>query len=175
VDAEEIQPVLDRAVELGGRTTQPIREIPGVVTYAVLADPAGNEIGVLKSGEGPGTSAGSGAPMDWFEILGPDPKALWAFYRDLLGWDIKEGGTEEFAYGEVHPANGSSGGIGSSPDGRPHVNAYARVEDVTTALEQAEGLGGTTIVPATKMGDGLVFGQFTDPQGTWFGVYARTG
>ena len=173
VDADDIQALLDRAEALGGRVTQPIREIPGVVTFAVFADPAGNQIGVVQSGEGPGVSEGTGAPMDWFEILGPDPKALWSFYRELFGWDVHEGGTDEFAYGEVHPERGSGGGIGSSPDGEAHVNVYARVADVPATLDRAQELGGTTIVPATKMGDGLTFGQFTDPQGTRFGVYAR--
>ena len=94
-----------------------------------------------------GVSKGDGSPVDWWEILGPDPKALWSFYRDLFGWEIEEGGTEESRYGQVSQ-EGTGGAIGSSPDGGPHVNLYARVDDLHKYLERAESLGGKTVMRA---------------------------
>ena len=64
---------------------------------------------------------------------------------------------------------GIPGGIGSSPDGRPHVNLYATVDDLQKYLDRAEALGGKTIVPPTDMG-GVQFAMLADPQGTGLGL-----
>ena len=34
----------------GGRTVMPVTEIPGMVTLAQFQDPAGNMVGIIKSG-----------------------------------------------------------------------------------------------------------------------------
>src|SRR3989442_284953 len=108
------------------------------------------------------THAGAG-------ILGGHPKALWSFYRDRFGWEIHEGGTEQFLYGEVH-GEGIGGGIGSTPDGGPHVNVYAHVDDLHKYLERAETLGGKTVMPPRDMQD-ISFAMLADPQGSVFGLY----
>jgi predicted enzyme related to lactoylglutathione lyase len=169
---DDLQETLDKAGTLGGSTVVPITEM-SVVTFAQFSDPAGNVVGLLpprgEQGEAVGVSKGDGVPVDWFEILGPDPKALWSFYRDLFGWDIHEGGTEQFLYGEVHD-EAIGGGIGSSPDGGPHVNVYARVDDLHKYLERAESLGGTTVMPPMDM-QNISFAMLADPQGSAFGLY----
>ena len=47
---EEMQAHLDKAVELGGKITMPIMEIPGAVTIAQVADPEGNVVGLVTGG-----------------------------------------------------------------------------------------------------------------------------
>lgn len=49
VEVDDLQESLDRAIGLGATVVQPSREIPGVVTLAVLTDPEGNRIGLVKS------------------------------------------------------------------------------------------------------------------------------
>lgn len=52
VEVKDLQAALDKAESLGGKTVLPPREIPGVVTFAVMSDPEGNVIGlVLADGE----------------------------------------------------------------------------------------------------------------------------
>jgi predicted enzyme related to lactoylglutathione lyase len=168
---DDLQETLDKAGTLGGSTVVPITEM-SVVTFAQFSDPAGNVVGLLPpptDRDGGGVSEGDGVPVDWFEILGPDPKALWSFYRDLFGWEIHEGGTEQFLYGEVHH-EGIGGGIGSTPDGRPHVNVYAHVDDLHKYLERAESLGGKTVMPPMDM-QNISFAMLADPQGSAFGLY----
>ena len=169
---DDLQAALDKAETLGGSTVVPITEM-SVVTFAQFSDPAGNLVGLLPpprdQSEGGGPSEGDGVPVDWFEILGPDPKALWSFYRDLFGWEIEEGGTDQFLYGQVQ-LEGIGGGIGSTPDGAPHVNAYARVDDLHKYLERAESLGGTTVMPGMDM-QNVSFAMLADPQGSTFGLY----
>ena len=49
VEVDDLQPYLDRAEELGGRTLMPPTEIPGIVTIALFADPEGNTTGLVLS------------------------------------------------------------------------------------------------------------------------------
>lgn len=176
VEVDDLQTTLDRAQLLGGKTVVPITEIPNAVTFAQIADPQGNRLGLVKSepGDAPGVSSGDGIEVSWFEVLGPDPRALVAFYTELFGWHATRnempGG---FEYNEIdtHAGRGIGGGIGSSPTGQPMVTVYARVDDVQKYLERAGSLGGKTVVPVMKVSDELTIGQFADPQGNVFGLY----
>lgn len=49
VQVDDIQGVLDRAVELGGEVVLPPTVVPGVVTYARFKDMEGNIVGLAAS------------------------------------------------------------------------------------------------------------------------------
>ena len=152
---------------------------PQIPTFAQFADPEGNIIGVVTGDdpddpEGQGrVSQGDNPGVEWFEVLGRDPKALWSFYGELFGWTVKDVSGEGFTYGEVDPQSdrGIRGGIGSSPQGIPMVNIYARVDDLQKYVERAESLGGRTITPPTQVNQGMAVALFQDPQGTSFGLF----
>jgi len=176
---EDVNATFDKAVAGGAEVLMPVTEVPGVVTLALLRDPQGNVFGMIASGENAGSEKGDGAALDWFEILGPEPKALRDYYVDLFGWEGVAETPEtpeaaEYEYYEVRTGEGGiSGGIGSSPDGKPHVTVYAAVDDLAKTLERAESMGGRTLMQPTKMGN-VEFAQFLDPQGNVFGLYLRT-
>jgi len=44
----DLQATLDRAVAMGGKVLMQPTEIPGSVTFAMFADPAGNTMGIIK-------------------------------------------------------------------------------------------------------------------------------
>lgn len=167
------QATLDRAEQLGGTVAMPVMEIPNVVTLAQFEDPQGNRIGIIKDDpavEGPGVSAGSNPPVDWFEILGTDAKALHAFYADLFGWSIEVAPDATIEYGQVSAEKGAGGGIGASPTGQPLVTVYARVDDLDAYLERAEKLGGKTVLQPMDV-ETVTVAQFADPLGNVFGLY----
>lgn len=174
VEVPDPQAALDKAETLGAKTVVPVTEIPNVVTFALFADPQGNTIGVVKGDGSQAPETGGDNPgVGWFEVLGPDAKALWKFYRELFGWTIKEGGGEGFLYGEVDTGAGRGipGGIGSGPQGEPHVTVYAGVPDVQAFLTKAESLGGKTARPVTDVGEGTTIAAINDPQGNVFGLF----
>ena len=49
IEVDDLQAYLDRIESLGGRTVQEITTIPGMVTMALFADPAGNVVGIVHN------------------------------------------------------------------------------------------------------------------------------
>jgi predicted enzyme related to lactoylglutathione lyase len=173
VEGPDVQAMLDKAESLGGKTMMPVTDM-GMVTLASFTDPQGNVIGLVKSSdeEAPGVSAGSNAPVDWFEILGTDGKALRQFYRDLFGWEISESMSEGMDYGEAKAEKrGIGGGIGSSPTGKAFTTVYADVDDLEKYMERAETLGGKRIFGPDEVGGTVTIGQVADPGGNVFGLW----
>jgi predicted enzyme related to lactoylglutathione lyase len=172
VEVPDPQATLDAAVQLGGSPLVPVMDM-GMVVFAQFADPQGNRIGLVKEGEGPGPSTGDGAQVNWFEILGPDPAALVSFYTELFGWSTDSTPSGEgFVYYEMDASGkGIPGGIGSTPDGKPHTNVYAEVDDPQKYLDRAQSLGGQVAMPVNEVSDGTTIALLTDPQGLVFGVY----
>lgn len=176
------QATLDKAEALGGKTAIPVSEIPGVVTLAQFFDPQGNVVGIIKDAApegqegGGGPSAGSGAPVSWFEVLGTDPQALLSFYGEVFGWTAHPGGGDQ-EYIEVAPGTGSGaiegieGAIGAARDGTAKVHLYASVDDVQACLDKATSLGGSVAVPPMKVHDRIEFAHLLDPQGNAFGIW----
>jgi uncharacterized protein len=181
VAIDDLQATLDRAVALGGKTTQPVVVIPNTVSLAMFADPQGHEVGLV--GPAPGgpegsriPSAGSGAPVIWFEVMGPDGESLVAFYSELFDWTAKKYEIPGFDYWEMDTGSGTGagsgiqGGIGTGAQGDSYTTVYAETPDVEAAVEKAGRLGASTVVPPTSMGEGPRIAMFTDPQGHLFGV-----
>ena len=48
IQVEDLAAALERAAELGGRMVKPPEPIPGVGSFALFEDPAGNVIGLMK-------------------------------------------------------------------------------------------------------------------------------
>ena len=93
------------------------------------------------------------APVVHFEVMGQDGDKLQSFYSDLFDWKIDS--SNPMNYGIVEKAEGGiGGGVTSSPQGGPgHVTFYVAVDDPQAALDQAESLGGKTIMPVTEVPD----------------------
>ena len=172
---DDIKATLDKAETLGGKTLMDITEIPGIVTMAMLSDPAGNAFGLIKNeGEAVLPSKGDGRAVDWFEVMGPDGEALKGFYGELLGWSFQQApGDFPYFMSDTGAGRGINGGVGQSQDGQAQVNVYAHVDDLQKTVEQAESAGGTTILPPTTVeGATLQFALIASPTGARFGLYS---
>lgn len=177
VEADDLQAVLDKAESLGAKTVVPVTSFGDVVTFAMFNDPDGLLVGLVKaadpaqSGEQPGPSAGTGAPVDWFEVLGTDAGRTQRFYADLFGWTFGGGsGASSYRMADTGAGRGIQGGLGG---GEPNhwATIYASVPDVAQTLAKAESLGGTRVYGPITVGDHMQTGAFRDPAGNVFGVY----
>ena len=173
VEVADPQAMLDKAVSLGGTIVLPVTDIPDVVTFAMFNDPDGLLIGLIKARqgvEGAASSAGEGAAVDWFEVLGSDAKSLQAFYGELFGWSFNDAMTN-YAPVDTGTADGISGAVGASSDSRTWATVYASVDDVERCLARAEEMGGTREYGPIDVGDHMQTGAIRDPAGNVFGVY----
>jgi uncharacterized protein len=175
VEAEDPQAVLDKVELLGGKITMPVTDFGGAVTIAMFNDPDGLLVGVVKAadpaqGEAPGPSAGTGEPVDWFEVLGSDAGRTQRFYAELFGWTVAEDGGETYGIVDTRAGRGIQGGLGSSENAH-WATIYASVPDVEQALARAESLGGSRVYGPMAVDDHMQTGAFRDPAGNVFGVY----
>jgi uncharacterized protein len=117
-----------------------------------------------------------GQPVVHFEVIGKDGAKLQAYYADLFGWEIDAKNPMNYGIvqreGNVNSEGvGIGGGVAGGPEGYGgHVTFYVEVPDVEASLAQAEKLGGARIFGPDEVMEGLVLGQFTDPEGHVIGI-----
>jgi predicted enzyme related to lactoylglutathione lyase len=117
-----------------------------------------------------------GQPVVHFEIVGKDGERLQSYYAELFGWDIKS--DNPMGYGLVDREGntnsegiGIGGGVAGGPEGYDgHLTFYVEVPDVEASLAKAEQMGGSRIMGPDEVMEGLVIGQFADPEGHVVGV-----
>jgi predicted enzyme related to lactoylglutathione lyase len=191
IETDDLQSMLDKANLLGGRTVMPVTDFGGAVTTAMFNDPDGLLVGLVRApaeparGDGPAPSAGSGEPVEWFEVIGSDPVRTQQFYADLFGWTVESSGVPGYAVVDTGTGRGIQGGLGGGVDARWAI-VYAGVPDVDLTLSRAEKLGGSRILDpgltelktaarAALYGsaDDMRTGEFRDPAGNVFGVFHK--
>lgn len=109
-------------------------------------------------------------PVIHFEVVGKDGGALVEFYEQLFGWSTQP--VEGMGYSLVEKVgDGIGGGIGQTQDGGAgHVTFYVRVDDPQAALDRAESLGGTTVMPVTTIPGTVTLALLADPEGHVVGI-----
>jgi predicted enzyme related to lactoylglutathione lyase len=120
-----------------------------------------------------------GQPVVHFEVIGKDGQRLQSYYGELFGWEIDA--NNPMNYGTVQREGntnadgaGIGGGVGAGPEGyEGHVTFYVEVPDAEAALARAGELGGTRVMGPDQVMEGLVIGQFADPEGHVVGVVQR--
>jgi predicted enzyme related to lactoylglutathione lyase len=191
VETDDPQATLDKANSLGGTTVMPVTVAGGAATIAMFHDPDGLLVGLVRAPAGPSPgdhsvpSAGSGEPVDWFEILGSDAQRSQRFYADLFDWKVDRSHFPGYAVADTGTRRGIQGGIGGGADARWAI-VYAAVGDMDQTLHRAEKLGGSRIlapgVTALKTAaraalygsaDDIDLGVFRDPAGNLFGIYQK--
>ncbi len=116
--------------------------------------------------------------FSWAELATIDQKAGVAFYRALLGWDVKDqpiGPTEVYS---LFTLRGQEVGAAYTmqPDERqlgipPHWNLYVTVASVDEAAKRAEGLGAKVLVPPFDVMDAGRMAVVQDPTGAVFQLW----
>jgi predicted enzyme related to lactoylglutathione lyase len=116
------------------------------------------------------TPDGTSHAPAWFDISTPDAPRARRFYQDMFDWPVN---VLDDIYALVGTEGGQpTGGIGQAGPDSPYTGivVYFQVDDVDTALAQAEKLGGSRILEPRDlpgMGRMAVFG---DPDGNPVGL-----
>ncbi len=147
VETDDLQATLGTANSLGGTTVMPVTDVGGGVTIAMFHDPDGLLVGLVRAPaepaqDGSAPSAGQGAPVTWFEVMGPDAARTQQFYADLFGWAVDSSAFPGYATVDTGTSRGIQGGLGGGVDAS-WATIYAKVADVDQTLRRVEKLGGS--------------------------------
>jgi uncharacterized protein len=109
------------------------------------------------------------AVFAWYELLTTDVSAAQSFYGKVVGWDVQDASTPEFAYRLFSVGGMPVAGLMELPlDGvkkgaTPRWVGYVAVEDVDGVVDRLGRLGGTVYVPPLDSNVGRL-AVVADPQ-----------
>ncbi len=111
----------------------------------------------------------------WYELLTTDLAEAAAFYRKVVGWDVKDASTPELAYTVLTGGDGPVGGLMELPEeglrmgATPRWAGYIAVDDMDATTTQMRRLGGAILLPPTDTNIGRV-SVVADPQKATFAL-----
>lgn len=111
------------------------------------------------------------APVVYWEIAGPDGKALRDFYATVFGWTLDTTRMPGYAYVDTGTPSPPHGGIREEPTVPADKVLYIQVPDLGAALEGIRTAGGRQLLPPTDVPGGGKFALFMDPAGNVMGLF----
>ena len=184
VAVDDVDGIVARIEARGGKVHMPATDIPGVGRIAMVADPQGNPIYVMKpkppsdgsNAKSDAFSPTEGQRVSWNELATPDPVAARQFYGELFGWS-----SDEFMdmgeYGEYrffsHAGQTIGAVCGVIPGGSAGWRYYIRVPSIAAAAEAVKANGGDVSMGPHQVpgGDHIIIGN--DPQGAEFALVGK--
>ena len=106
--------------------------------------------------------------VNYFEIGSGDPAVSREFYGSLFGWDIGAPSTPA-QYSMISEDRGGLWDT-SQMGGANWAIFYVQVEDVQQAIDRAQELGATMVIPAIH-NEQIEFAHLIDPLGNRFGIW----
>jgi uncharacterized protein len=109
------------------------------------------------------------AVFAWYELMTTDLSAAQSFYGKVVGWDVQDASTSEFAYRLFNVGGTPVAGLMELPlDGlkkgaTPRWMGYVAVEDLDGVVDQLRRLGGKVYVPPVDSNVGRL-AVVADPQ-----------
>jgi len=174
----DVDASLAKAVGLGAQKLTDPFDVPMVGRIAPMKDPHGAVIALFTPAtEAPGFNRGPVVgEFSWHENLSMGWEEAWAFYSELLGWEVTSdmdmgpGGTYRM-YTRAGQTD-SLGGIMTGPSGIPAWLYYIRVADLDAALATVTARGGRIENGPMEVPGGDRVAQCVDPQGAYFALHA---
>ncbi|HEY2446470.1 MAG TPA: VOC family protein [Rhizomicrobium sp.] len=166
------------AKALGGSVMREPMDIPGVGRFAIIADPHGAVIAIMKpeppAEARPRAARGTPGHGAWHELYAGDAEVDIPFYQSLFGW-TESGRHEMGPMGVYHlfgNADGQVGGMMTRPSQVPHPcwTYYFEVDDIRAAANRVSAAGGTLRMGPMEVPDGSWIVQAVDPQGASFAL-----
>jgi len=168
---------------LGGSVMLEPADIPGIGRFAIVADPAGAVIAIMKPT--PPEGGRPEAPKDalghtgWHELYSGPTDATFAFYSAVFGWtkdeahDMGPMGTYQLFSNQ----DGQVGGMMQKPDQVPAPCwlYYVRVGDIDAAAARVKAGGGEVVNGPMVVPSGDWILQGMDPQGAMFCLMGKKG
>ena len=165
-----------KAVELGGSVMREPWDVPGIGRIAIIQDPAGAVLAIMKPQPPPGgrPKAPDGALglTLWHELYSGPTHEAFSFYAAMFGWTADE--VHDMGpmgkYQLFSNQDGQVGGMMRKPDHAPACvwSFYVRIDEINAAAARLKAAGGQVLNGPMEVPGGDWVLQATDPQGALF-------
>jgi predicted enzyme related to lactoylglutathione lyase len=164
-------------IAAGGAEHMPATDIPGVGRIAMVADPQGANIYIMKpEGSGTSTAFSPGVPGHggWHELHAKDGASALDFYCKQFGWrkssEMDMGPMGTYYMFNVGTEQMFGGMMSDSKASRPYWLYYFCVDDIDAANRRVAKNGGQTMVEPHQVPTGAWILQARDLQGAQFAL-----
>ncbi|SMC96583.1 VOC family protein [Rhizobium sp. RU36D] len=165
----------------GGVSCIPIKDIPGVGRFAVVADPQGAVINLLspfppEGGMPPEPPANAPGTFGWRELMTTNSAAAFDFYSRMFGWQ-KDMSVDMGSMGVYQTVKLGDTMIAGMMDKLPEMprsfwGYYINVEAAQAGLERVKAAGGQVLEGPMEVPGPSWIVQCIDPQGAHFALVA---
>ena len=183
IHVDDVDAHVDKIVEAGGKLWKPATDVPGMLRFAVMADPQGAGFVVFTSNPAMPSPADPPKPptpgtIGWHELYAADLEPAWEFYSTMFGWTINHdmdmgpmGVYRIFNDGDDTKLMGAGGMMTKDPNvPNPTWGFYFAVDGINAAIERINAAGGKVLLgPHQVPGDSWIV-MAEDPQGAKFNL-----
>lgn len=177
VGVDDVDAAAARIRSAGGAIHLPPTDVPGVGRFAMVADPQGALLYVMRGASEDASDAfapSTDGHAGWNELVTADQQAALRFYEEQFGWEqgdampMGEAGDYRF----IHHHGEMIGAVMNRMDaGQPPAwNYYFRVPSIAAAAAAIRANGGTITFGPEEVPGGDHVVNATDPQGAAFGL-----
>lgn len=184
ISVADVDAHVEKILEAGGKLLRPATDVPGMLRFAVMADPQGAAIVIFTANPAMPTPQRPAPPapgtIGWHELYTTDIDAGFDFYSKLFGWsklsdmDMGPMGLYRIFDQGDHKQMGD-GGMMTKPPQLPVScwNFYFHVDSIGAAIQRLETGGGKVVNGPTQVPGGawIITGQ--DPQGVMFSLVSE--
>jgi uncharacterized protein len=179
ISVDNVDQTVSRIKKEGGQVHIEPQEVPGVIRFAMVADPQGAPFYVakgLRPDAPPPLPMGTPGTTGWNELMAADWQTAFAFYEKLFGWtkaeahDMGPMGTYQLFAAGGPPI----GGMMTKPAQIPvaHWGFYFNVDAIDAGTDRITKSGGKILNGPIEVPGGQWVVQAMDPQGAAFNLVA---
>lgn len=168
----DVDQAVEAAVAAGGRTLYQPSDLADVARVAVVTDPQGAALGLVRlRGGDPADRAPSPGRFFWMEYLADDASAALGFYEELSGYESElQGHRDGIEYHILKRGGRTRAGLFQIPKDAdasvdPNWLPYVVVDDPAALAIRAESLGGSVILAPTSNVRNGTLAIVADPTG----------
>jgi uncharacterized protein len=179
IATDDVDQAVSRISKEGGKALMGPHEVPGVIRFALMADPQGAPFYVAKGltpNPPPPLAMGTPGTAGWNELMASDGKAAFAFYEKLFGW-TKADAIDMGAMGTYQLFAAGGPPIGAMMTKPPQVPVpfwgfYFNVPAIDAGSARITAGGGKILNGPMPVHGGQWIVQAMDPQGAAFNLVA---
>jgi predicted enzyme related to lactoylglutathione lyase len=140
--------------EAEGKIYREPMDVPGFGRVAVVADPQGAPLVLLRSvsGDPPDGKEPPVGEFLWIDYVASEPDAAGEFYRRLVGWEARKHDSPTGDYWVMWHGDRGRAGMFTDPwpSVKPNWLPYVRVEDTQASVDRIAQLGGEVVLAPSQ-------------------------